>query len=322
MMIMPPNVSRTTLKHNLEVIHLENDACEALIALQGAQILRFRSKASAKNSAENSTKNSAQHDLKHGFQHSLEASNPQHNSELLWLSSDLPKQGEKAIRGGIPLCFPWFGAHPQQPHLPAHGFARTCLWTLESIDHADDMHRLQFILHSSAQTKRYWDYDFQARMIIGCGQDLSLELQVFNTDDRTFEFSFAWHSYFSVQKLADVRIMGLAQTHYIDQLLANKPQFEVAHQVQIEAETDRIYCQTQRAFEIQESNRCIQINSPDCPDAVLWNPWVDKAARLIDMDDAAWQEFVCLESGHIQHGLELKPQQSKHFKMTLKLNLD
>lgn len=288
-------LNQTTLAaSNLAIIHIENEACEAVIALQGAQILKYRRK------------------------------NAKSASELLWCSTHLPKQGEKAIRGGIPLCFPWFGAYGQNAkdhaNFPAHGFARTSLWTLQHIESSHDEHELQFVLHSSAQTKVYWNHDFEARMTLRCGRTLTLEFNVLNTDTQSFSFGFAWHSYFAVSSLNAVRIGGLAHTYYIDQLSEINPHLEHMEWVQVNAETDRIYYQSKGHFSIQEKGRQITIESPDCPDAVLWNPWIDKAARLNDMDDAAWQEFVCLESGHIQNWLELKPKQSQSFCMTLKLD--
>ncbi len=284
---------RTLAESQLDVICIENQYCEAIIAKQGAQILQYR----------------------------LKSSNGRPDKTLLWLSQHLPQQGQKAIRGGIPLCFPWFGAHPVQPNLPAHGFARTEIWTLEHIQAEAHQHNLTFSLQSDEHTKTNWNHDFQLKMTIHCGEDLSLTLSVHNTGITPFTFSFAWHSYFAVSDIHDTQILGLENTAYIDQLHQQNPHRQTEPSLSFSAETDRIYYQTQGHYCIQDPLQQIKIDSPDCPDAVVWNPWANKAARLADMQDHAWLGFVCLESGQIHTPVQLPAQHNVNFHMHITADL-
>ena len=269
----------------LEAIQISNPFCEALISLHGAQVLKFHNK--------------------------------KHNKDLLWLSELAKFETGKAIRGGIPLCFPWFGGHPTDTELPAHGFARNSLWQLKDITENETGHHVLLELKDSAATHQLWNYAFKLEMHIHCGEQLQLEFKLQNLDQQAFEFTFAWHSYFPVIT-QQARVLGLHHTDYIDQLDGNQVKTQIEQNIQFTAEIDRIYPKTSGQFVIQQNaEQQIHIQS-SAKSAVIWNPWIEKAARLADIDDGAWQDFICVETGQIAfEKVSLVPQQSVGFELMI-----
>ncbi|OEY98154.1 D-hexose-6-phosphate mutarotase [Acinetobacter qingfengensis] len=273
-----------------DLINVDNAFCQAQIACQGAQVLYYRQK------------------------------NPQLKSrtELLWLSEKNQFNGQKAIRGGIPLCFPWFGAHPQQKSYPAHGFARNLIWHLQQITFDEQTgHTLQFILKDDAYTRQYWDYAFELQMTIFCGTTLEIALEVKNLDQKPFDFTFAWHSYFSITHIQNIQISGFEHTQFIDQLLPETKFFQENHVINISQETDRIYPVACGQYQILDQDTVITIDSLQAKSSVVWNPWIEKTKRLNDVAEDAWQKFVCVECGQIGQPIILPVGQSQTFYLTL-----
>lgn len=253
---------------DLDVLEIDSPSCRACIALQGAQILQYQ---------------------------------PKHRANsLLWLSKANTGQVGKALRGGIPLCFPWFGTHPQGLQ-PAHGFARNQIWELQNVsyDEAQAIHHVDFILQDSPETRKIWSHAFRLKLRISCGISLNLDLQVENIGSQAFEFSFAWHSYFQVDQIRRVEIHGLQNAEFMDKLQSNQRFCETAA-VTFQQETDRIYPKASGHYQIvQAGHTAIEIAAPRCVSAVVWNPWQDKAKRLGDIAEGDWQHFVCVECGQI-----------------------
>lgn len=250
----------------LDAIQISNPFCEALISLQGGQVLQFFSKTQ--------------------------------NKPLLWLSDLAKFETGKAIRGGIPLCFPWFGGHPTDANLPAHGFARNSVWSLINIEENEAGHEVVLELSDRVESRKLWNYAFKLQMHIHCAKELKLEFKLSNLDSKAFEFTFAWHSYFPVQT-QNAQVLGLQGTEYIDQLDDNAIKIQNDAAIIFNAELDRIYPKTTGQFVIQQSeHEHIQIQST-AKSAVVWNPWIEKAARLNDVDNDAWQDFICVETGQI-----------------------
>lgn len=273
------------LNSELDCLKISNSFCEATISFQGAQILEFNSKSK--------------------------------NKPLLWLSDLNPYSVGKAIRGGIPLCFPWFGASKQNSDFPSHGFARNLVWNLIDISVDEMGHHVVFELNDSCDTRKYWDFAFNLQMKIHCGEQLELELILTNFDQIDLECEFVWHSYFSaITKIAQVH--GLAHVEYIDQLDGNTLKIQKDQQILFTQEEDRIYPKTVGQFVLlQNKTDQIQINS-SATSAVIWNPWIDKAKRLSDVRDDAWQEFVCIESGQIgSEKLKLRSGEKIHYHLKI-----
>lgn len=259
----------------------------ALISHQGAQILEFQ---------------------------------PQGGQPLLWLSEKALYLSGKAIRGGIPLCFPWFGPHPSDRSKPAHGFARNRDWSLQAVTQEQDALRVRYQLQDDDATRALWPHAFLATMEFLLGKELQLEFSVRNTGDTAFTFSFALHSYFPVQNIRQCRVTGLEDTGFIDQLQDNARCPAEHLPLRFERETDRIYTGASGHYGIHDdaSGHHIRIEAPDCRSAIVWNPWQDKTARLGDMAPTAWQGMVCVECGNVgPDEIRLEAGESRAFRLRL-----
>jgi glucose-6-phosphate 1-epimerase len=286
---LPASVSQTWLDSArlMPGLQIRNAHCEALLSLQGAQLLSFRAKG---------------------------------EKPLLWLSEQAVYVPGKAIRGGIPLCFPWFGPHAEDALKPAHGFARQQEWTLqEAHDHADHT-TLVFRLGDDAASRALWPHAFLARLTLLLGSSLSLTLQVENTGDSPFRFSFALHSYFPVTDIRQTRVEGLEATDFIDQLKGDAVCKAENAAIRFSAETDRVYEGAGGHYRVvdEAGGDSLRIDAPSCRSAIVWNPWVEKTQRLADMADDAWCRMLCVECGNTGHDtVELAAGQQAGFSLAL-----
>jgi glucose-6-phosphate 1-epimerase len=256
---------------------IETAQCEALVSAQGAQLLEFR---------------------------------PQGEAPLLWRSPTAFLVPGKAIRGGIPLCFPWFGPHPENPGLPAHGFARTRDWTLQSASADEDAVHLILALEADAASRDLWPFDFRAELQMTLGRRPMLELQVRNTGSRRFRFTFAFHSYFPLQDSRRARVEGLEGATRIDQLDAQRRRRRQHGPLRFDGETDQVFLGVTRDVCLvdEAGGSRIRLSAPDCRSVVAWNPGPEKTARLPDMAPESWSGMACVESGNVEEdAVELAP---------------
>lgn len=284
----------------LAVIEVDNPFCQATIAYQGAQVLRYQQK-------------NQQPDNPHD-------KDQQQKAPVLWLSENNRFEVGKAIRGGIPLCFPWFGKHPVQADLPSHGFARQMEWQLHEATENAQGHHLTFVLRDNASTRLLWDYAFEAVMEIHLGEQLVLHFRVNNTDNQPFAFSFAWHSYFAIQDIQRTQVRGLESVPFLDQLHAAVGYSQVENQpIAFASETDRIYQQASGHYQIVSAlESTIDIQAQGCSSVVVWNPWAEKTARLGDMPHDSWKNMLCVECGQLDTAMvHLAAGQSIAYRMCL-----
>ena len=224
--------------------------------------------------------------------------NPSRNVEILWMSPESRFEEGKAIRGGIPVCFPWFGPHASESGFPQHGFARIMNWELvrtETLQGGENQIVLQ--LCSSEQTKTYWDNDFCAEMIFTIGAKLEVSLKVTNTSDVPIVYSCALHSYFSVSAIDNITIRGLKDTSYEDQLNGGD-YIQKEELLKIKGEITRHYYDTEETCVIDDPvfNRNIQIAKAGSKNSTVWNPGATTCAEMGDVPDHAYETFVCLET--------------------------
>lgn len=218
----------------------------------------------------------------------------------LFLSREAVLDEGKAIRGGVPICFPWFGPKKDDANAPSHGFARTMEWELV----AADTDGVTLSLNSTAKTHLLWPHPFLATYRLGFeGGRLQMAFEVQNTGNAPFTFEVALHSYFRVSDVRTIEIDGLQGKTYLDQLehLARKVQEGV---ITIGAETDRIYLDAGGPITLRDADRTVRISplrgvESGWRSTVVWNPWIAKAQVLKDLGDDEWTDFVCIESGAI-----------------------
>jgi glucose-6-phosphate 1-epimerase len=208
----------------------------------------------------------------------------------------------RAIRGGIPIVFPWFGPNRQAPTAPQHGFARTAAWHLDDVKTAGGGSlTLTLSLDDGDVGSPFWPERFRAIYTITFAQTLSLRLTVQNRATQPIVFEEALHSYFAISEIAEIAISGLAGATYIDKTDAARRKLQAADLVTITAETDRAYLDTPGQCTIEDRGwrRRIVIDKDGAASSVVWNPWAEKAAAMADLGDPAWRGMVCVETGNI-----------------------
>lgn len=238
---------------------------------------------------------------------------PRGQQPVLWASSHSHFAPGKPIRGGIPVCWPWFGAHPADPAKPGHGFARTSLWeVLATRAEADGSTRIELGLGDSDASRPLWPSPFYLRLVVLVGPSLRVELHIRNPGPQAFTCSGALHSYFAVSEAAAIAIHGLEGGAYLDKLGDQRHLQEGP--VGIGAETDRVYLDTAAECRILDPGlrRAICVAKAGSRTTVVWNPWAAKAARLEDFGDHEYRSMVCVETANASPDLIQLPPGGEH----------
>jgi len=237
--------------------------------------------------------------------------NPVGGQEVLFVSSRSHWEDGSAIRGGVPVCFPWFGDKADDAKAPAHGFARTKAWQLESIVGDGDALTVSMFTESDESTKRWWPADFRLVHRATFGRELSLELVLTNTGERAVRFEEALHAYYRVGHIEKVRVRGLDGVHYVDKTDRNQKKTQQG-EIVITTETDRVYLNTEHEMELEDpvSRRRVRVAKENSLTSVVWNPWVQKARALSDLGDDEWKQMICIEASNVgDFAVDLAPGQ-------------
>ncbi|MCB9492436.1 MAG: D-hexose-6-phosphate mutarotase [Dehalococcoidia bacterium] len=217
---------------------------------------------------------------------------PSGHDDVLWLSPTARYEDGKAIRGGIPICFPWFGAHVTDPGAPSHGLARTRAWELRSA-HCDG-DTIEVALSADIAP---WACVLTASF----AAELSVTLSVTNTGVTPAEFEAALHSYFAVEATEHVTIGGLESSGYIDQVAGNALRPASGEPIGFTGEVDRIYDVTSPSLaSIEDGRRRIEVEGRNSRSTVVWNPASEKARALADVGENEWRRFVCVETANVR----------------------
>ncbi len=227
---------------------------------------------------------------------------PRGDRELLWLSPTAHYRAGSSIRGGIPLCWPWFGPHPDEPTKPSHGFARHQLWRLETVSGDEQHTQLEFSLSASPDTQKLWPHPFELHLHIGIGAALHIELTTKNSGDKPMEISAALHSYFSVSDIDNIRIEGLDGALFRDAVNEDRI-CKQCGPIRFHGELDRVYHDTDADILICDSaiKKAIRVSKEGSNSTVVWNPWVEKSARLGDIPEGGYRKMLCVESANADH---------------------
>lgn len=219
--------------------------------------------------------------------------------ELFFVSRESYFALERPIRGGIPIIFPQFGGGP----LPQHGFARISDWQLISTALRDDGDiSATLLLESSPSTLALWPHYFRLELEMQLSvSSLTVTMRVDNTDDNSFGFQAALHTYFGVADIHKTAVYGLQGVTLIDSLRDDAREDETREVIRFAEETDRIYLTALDQLHIADEGhgRTISIQKQHMPDVVVWNPWIDKAQRMRDFGDDEYLRMVCVETGII-----------------------
>jgi glucose-6-phosphate 1-epimerase len=216
---------------------------------------------------------------------------------VLWLSRESLFEPGKPIRGGVPICFPWFSKLRSAPTAPPHGFARTTAWTLIGArEDAAGTVTLEMELAGDAVSP-HWPHRFQARCRIGIGAALRLDLDVLNRGDAPFTYEEALHAYFDVHDIRNVSLTGLEDAAFIDKAAGAGREAPGSGPLRFAGQTNRVYADTRAACVIHDPDRHrdIVVGKSGSDSTVVWNPWADRAREMTDFADDEWPGMVCVE---------------------------
>ncbi|MCL7743850.1 D-hexose-6-phosphate mutarotase [Guyparkeria hydrothermalis] len=222
---------------------------------------------------------------------------PTGEDEVIWVSDTARYDGSKPIRGGIPVCWPWFGPHPSDPTLPTHGFARRATWELVDAEGGEHLSCAVLRLQSDATTASQWPWPFRLELELTLGQTLAIDLRATNLSEETWTVSEALHSYFRVANARSLPVAGLDGLHYWDKQRDGLRGTQDTP-LEIEPPFDRVYFGHENAAVIHDQGRDIRIGKSGSRSTVVWNPGPEGAAALGDMPDDAWPQMLCVETAN------------------------
>lgn len=246
---------------------------------------------------------------------------PAGQQEVLFVSPHSLWADGHAIRGGVPICFPWFGDKADDPHAPAHGFVRAKEWQLQSIEQSGDAVTVSMFTASDENTKRWWPADFRLLYRATFARELTLELVMTNAGSSPLHFEEALHAYHRVEDVTKGAISGLDGVHYLDKTDSFREKTQTGD-IEITAETDRVYLNTEHAIDILDPvlQRRIHIEKQTSQTTVVWNPWIEKAQALSDLGGDQWKKMLCVETSNVGNfAVELAPSQQHIMKATISI---
>jgi dihydroxy-acid dehydratase len=251
---------------------IDNHGGRATICLQGAHVVSFRPK--------------SQHE------------------PVVWVSDAAKFAKGKSIRGGAPVCWPWFGAHASEASFPAHGFARTVPWTVTGSRKRNDAKtEITLQLVDNEQTRTQWPHATRLSLTVIVSDRLEMHLATTNTGTAPIQVGEALHTYFHISDIGTVKVSGLEGATYHDKV----DNFAIRKQsgaIGFSGEVDRVYVDTPADCVIEDAglNRRIRVAKTGSQSTIVWTPWTEKAEKMGDMgrgkSGAGWREMVCVESAN------------------------
>ena len=230
---------------------------------------------------------------------------------VIWLNDEAVFKTGKSIRAGVPVCWPWFGNFERNPQsvkamrvsqdpAPAHGLVRAMDWALGGIEAEGDSLKVEFLLPHPEGGLPGWPHQVDLKLSIRLDEQLHISLTSQNQSAETVTISQALHSYFAVSDVREVSVEGVDGLSYIETLedWATKSQ---SGDLRFTGETDRIYLNPPTKLSIVDPawERRIELTSTGSRAAVIWNPWIDRAAAFSDMADDGWQRMLCIETANV-----------------------
>jgi glucose-6-phosphate 1-epimerase len=243
---------------------------------------------------------------------------PRDGWPVIFTSAAAVHAQDTAIRGGVPVCFPWFGPG-REPGAPYdHGFARTTTWRKVGDEAADDVRTLTYRLSHDDATDDYWPHRYWALLSARFGSDLTVTLSVTNLDTGPFTYEAALHTYLSVADIHEVRVEGLDGVPYVDKAAAGRVRRQEGP-VTFSGLTDRVYASPGPVRVLDSAaGREVSVTTSGASQLVLWNPGEEKASRIPDLRAGEWPTFVCVEAGCVlDRAVELAPGETHTLSTTI-----
>ncbi len=226
---------------------------------------------------------------------------PRGHKPVLFMSAESLFDPSKPIRGGVPLIFPWFGPNAANPKFPAHGFARTSLWSIRELKHEKSGDVVITLSLGSSETSRgYFPHDFAATFTITVGKALDMALEVVNTSKGEFTYEDAFHTYLVVGDVHKTKIDGLAGRTFVDKVDKSARKTQPAGAFGIVGETDRVYLDTSDTVTVDDTGngRKIVVSKSGSASTIVWNPWIAKSKAMADFGDDEWPGMLCIETAN------------------------
>ncbi len=277
-------------KGNFISAKIKNTFAEAEISLHGAHVMSF---------------------IPHG------------NRDVLWTSKHSYYEDAKPIRGGIPICWPWFGAHPKEQALPSHGFVRLFDWNVKGASVLDNgATQVKLVISGSDKYEKFWNYPFLLEIIVTGSDKLELELIATNTGTKTFSCTAALHSYFNINSISDIFVEGLDGCEYISTVGGLNKQGIQKGNIHFNSEFDNIYLNTIFDCLIHDPGfkRKIRVSKSGSRTTVVWNPWIAKSAKMPDFGNDEYKEMLCVEAVNtLNDTINIAPGKSHSLKTAIKI---
>ena len=274
-----PGLRVSSQEQGLSTIHSSNAWGESRVLSQGAQLLEWA---------------------------------PHGQTPVVWLSPNAKWSPGKSPRGGVPICWPWFGPHHIREHSPPHGTVRAASWQLIKANLLENVgHELHFRWVPDLTHNEYWPFNTPLEVRYTLGDACEIELITRNDSPTTVTVTEALHTYFGVGDVREMTIRGLEDLEYLDKVNDNRRQHQ-SGPITIGGETDRVYISTQGDCFIEDPllNRIIRIEKSGSQSTIIWNPWEEKARRLGDLGETDFLRMVCVESGNVaDNRISLKPDE-------------
>lgn len=236
--------------------------------------------------------------------------------DLMFLSNKAYHQEGKAMKGGVPICWPWFGPDPEAKGRSSHGFVRNRLWQMRSVDTTQDgATKVTMGLVDTEETRKIWDYAFDLAIAITVGSSLTIELITRNTGKEAFSITQALHTYFKVGDINQVQVLGVEDKTYIDKVDNGKQKTQTGA-VTFSGECDRIYLNVPSELVIDDAalQRKIKIAATNSNTAIVWNPDATISANMADLEDLDYKNFVCVETANAANEV-IKVAADSEYKM-------
>lgn len=279
---LKPELKFSEDAQGLKFIEIDNALATAKIALQGAHVMQWQPKSAA--------------------------------DPVLWLSSQARYVQGRSIRGGVPLCWPWFGAHPTDSNYCTHGFARVIPWELTDVETLrNGTTRLVLHMLETTESKRQLSYPFSLSVTITIGETLKIDLSTTNKANHPFIIGEAFHTYFHISDIDSVKITGLEDTLYSDKVFKYERRMQNS-EIKFNGEFDRVYLNTTTDCVIEDTGlkRKIRIGKSGSSTTVVWTPGVEKSRQMGDMGtEQEWRTMICVENANaLENSVVVNPNQT------------
>jgi glucose-6-phosphate 1-epimerase len=266
--------------NELEVLRISNSQASATVAIQGAQIIEYT---------------------------------PVGRENLLFVSAAENFKKDEAIRGGIPICWPWFGPHSTEENAPAHGFVRTAPWHYEIITDTADRTDIRFWLDTEGEQVGF-PHKARVELLVSMGETLVVSLTTENQSDAPFSVSQALHTYFNCKDINDVRVLGLTGACYQNKL-SNENAY-IPTDFRFNQEIDWVVQEAGNPVGLRGlGNHAIKMTRMGSRSLILWNPWIDKSKTLSHFNAEDYQRMFCVETANASEDRRMIKTNATHVLM-------